>query len=57
MHPFSTPLVHWVQLGQILRLHITLESHVKGKSYLIFSLISILQQKIGKLGKAWVADA
>ena len=49
--------VHSVQMGNILRLHIALESHVEGKSYLIFSVISILQQKIGKLGKVWIADA
>ena len=49
--------VYSVQMGDILRLHIALESHVEGKSNLIFSVISILQQKIGKLGKVWIADA
>ena len=49
--------VHLVQTGNILRLHIALESHVEGKSYLIFSVISILQQKIGNLGKVWIVDA
>lgn len=34
-----------------------LESHAEAKSYLMFSAITILQQKIRKVNKIWIEDA
>ena len=33
-----------------------LELHREAKSHFIFSTVSVLQQKIGKVGKIWAVD-